>query len=497
MINHILTFSDVILYWDLTDCPCKNCKFYSYLDGALLSESDKTHVTFRGIGKKVAKVEIYTDADKQKLFYKNTFVMPEKPKFIDISKAPYYAKADGKTLNTNAIQSAIDDCGFGECVYIPEGIFLTGALTLHSNMQIFVDKNGTLQGSDRVEDYLPKIKSRFEGLEAECYSPLINIGNIDDRDAVVCENILFYGGGKILGGGTTLSDRIIALEKEHLREYMASLGDKIKTYENENTIPGRYRSKLINICCSKNIIMDNLEMGNAACWNIHMIYSSGITTCNCKIVSKDVWNGDGWNPDSSTDCTIFNCDFSTGDDCVAIKSGKNPEGNIINKPAKNIRVFDCRCDLGHGISLGSEMSGGISDVYVWDCDMRKADVGCSVKTTKKRGGYIKNIHFSKSKLARIRMRSVPFNNDGEGAPEIPVFSDFYFDDICITGVSHEWRQAELKMFDAINLIGFDEDQKIENINFNNITLDSEGFSDKQTISLSLLKNINFTNLNVK
>ncbi len=496
MVKHILSFSDIILYWELGDAE-RNCEFYSYLDGEFKGKSKKTHITFRDIDKKSATVEIYTDEEKKRLFYKESFKLPEKPKFIDISKPPYSAAGGGKTLNTKAIQRAIDACGDGECVYIPKGKYLTGALTLHSDMSIYIEKGGVLLGSENPEDYLPKIKSRFEGLEAECYSPLINIGNIDNRDSVVCKNIKIYGGGRIEGGGLALANRVMVIERERLKDYMATLGDEIKTYENADTIPGRLRPKLINIGCSENVIIDGLEIGNGACWNIHMIYSKNIVTCNSMIFSPDVWNGDGWNPDSSIDCTIFNCVFDTGDDCVAIKSGKNPEGNIINKPCRGIRVFDCRCIKGHGIAIGSEMSGGIEDVRVWDCDMVNADIGLRIKATKKRGGYVKNIYFSRSRVAIVSMASVGYNDDGVGAPTPPIFSDIYLDDIEITAMSHEWRKTEMKQFDAIELLGFDSEHSIENVHFSNITIDTKSSSPVHKLSLQFLKNINISNLNVK
>ena len=96
-----------------------------------------------------------------------------------------------------------------------------------------------------------------------------------------------------------------------------------------------------------------------------MIYCDDIQTDHCTFVSEGVWNGDGWDPDSSTNCTLFASEFFTGDDAIAIKSGKNPEGNEINRPCAHIRVFDCHSDCGHGICIGSEMSGGVEDVQIW------------------------------------------------------------------------------------------------------------------------------------
>ena len=106
-----------------------------------------------------------------------------------------------------------------------------------------------------------------------------------------------------------------------------------------------------------------------------MIYCDDIVTDHCTLRSGGIWNGDGWDPDSSTNCTLFATEFETEDDSVAIKSGKNPEGNAINRPTKHICVFDCHSNGGHGICIGSEMSGGVADVQIWDCDIAASSNG--------------------------------------------------------------------------------------------------------------------------
>ena len=497
MINIKTTFSDLIAYWDLTDCTGENDEFFVYLNGEFVLKTEKTHFTIRNLTEKTGTVDIYTDNEKKILFYHKEYKLSEKPRFIDISKAPYNAAGDGKTVNTDAIQKAIDDCKENECVYIPEGTYLTGALNLHDNMELYIEKGGILLGSTESTDYLPKIWSRFEGHEMECYQSLINMGDISNRDKISCENIIIHGGGKISGGGRPLAENVISVEKERLKEYMESLGDEIKTYETADTIPGRLRPKLINISCTKNVLIDNIEIANGSCWNVHMIYSENVVTCNCSFYSHNVWNGDGWDPDSSVNCTLFNCDFNTGDDCVAIKSGKNPEGNIIGKPCENIKIFDCRCADGHGFTIGSEMSGGVRDVYIWDCDMKNSIYGLEVKATPKRGGYVKNVYVWRCRIPRITMHSVAYNDDGIAAETKPVFSDCVFENLTICGEARDWGQTEIKPCPAIQLVGFDEDYKIKNIVFKDIVLDNGHSSAEQTISLQHVENITLSNISVR
>lgn len=221
-------------------------------------------------------------------------------------------------MNTQNLQRAIDDCGPGQMVYFPKGVFLTGALRLHGDMELYIERDGTLKGSKEPDDYLPRIPSRFEGIEREIYSGLLNIGEMDHDAGCTTKNIVIRGEGTIEGGGKTLAKRVIRQERERLSGYLASLGDGIAEYENSDTIPGRVRPRLIHICNAKNVSISGLSIKSGACWNVHMIYSEHILTYDCKFYSREVWNGDGWDPDSSRDCVIFGCTFDTGDDAVEL-----------------------------------------------------------------------------------------------------------------------------------------------------------------------------------
>ncbi len=496
MIRKIITDTDVILYWDLEDCQGKPA--WVYVDGSLALRTEKTHFTLRNLEQKTLQLAVYIDEAKQECIFKQFLTLGPRPRRIDITQAPYCALGDGVTMNTAAIQRAIDDCGAGECVYIPEGTFLSGALRLHSDMELYIEKGGVLQGSEAPEDYLPKIKSRFEGKEMECYSSLLNLGNIENRDDIVCSNILIRGGGRISGGGKALCFNVIESERERLKDYIASLGEELKTYECNDTIPGRARPRLINISCCQNIVIENVEIYNGPCWNVHMLYSDNIVTCNSSFYSHGVYNGDGWDPDSSTNCTIFNCDFNTGDDCVAIKSGKNPEGNVISKPCTNIRVFDCRCETAHGFVIGSEMSGGVSGVYIWDCDMSNSIYGIEIKGTKKRGGYVRDIHVSRCTVPRVLMHAVGYNDDGIGAPEPPVFADCSFENVRICGEALEYGTYRRIPCNAIEMVGFDADRhSVQNIRFKDVAIGNGRESAPQSLSLQMLKNISFENLTVE
>ena len=225
-----------------------------------------------------------------------------------------------------------------------------------------------------------------------------------------------------------------------------------------------------------------------------MIYSDNIVTHGCTFYSEGVWNGDGWDPDSSTNCTIFGCLFFTEDDCIAIKSGKNPEGNLINRPSRHIRMFDCVSSFGHGIIIGSEISGGIEDVQIWDCDVKSALCGIEIKGTKKRGGYVKNIHIRDCKAAKIMLHSVGYNDDGIPADTPPVFSDCLYENLEIGGeileVDRTWSHDT-----AITVHGFDvPGYAAKNVTFRNITIVGRGKNTEQQFSLRDCENITLENI---
>ena len=490
-INYFATAHSVTFYWDKPDLADKNTVYEFFQDGEKIGQTAKTHFTLKGL---TPDKELQIDVKSDVLSASVTVKTDKQKRLVDVSKAPYFALGDGNTLNTAVLQKAIDDCTVEDVLYFPSGTYMTGALRLHSDMEIFFEDGAVLQGTDNPKDYLPKIWSRFEGTELYCYSSVLNIGNLDRSGGYNCSNIIIHGHGVIASGGEVLGKKVIALEREELKDYLLKLGDKIKECENSDTIPGRVRPRLINMSNAQNVVLSGLTFKNGACWNLHMIYSDSIVTHDCTFISEGVHNGDGWDPDSSTNCTIFGCTFYTGDDSVAIKSGKNPEGNIINKPSRHIRVFDCVSKYGHGICMGSEMSGGIEDVKIWDCDLSNSMYGIEIKGTKKRGGYVRDIHVKDSVLPRIMFHSVGYNDDGISAGIAPFFENCTFDNVTLRGVYQDMKKNVVKC-DAIELCGFDEPgHELRGIVFSNVTLGDLEHPTAQTISLRLCENITFKNI---
>ena len=487
--NWITHEDEIVLYWEKPE-SAQNIRYEVLCNGKSIGETEKTHYSLTGLSSNTAyEIEI-----KPLHFIRTITTLPAK-KRLDVTKQPYCAVGDGSTMNTEALQQALDDCRADEMVYLPKGVYLTGALRLHSDMELYLEEGAVLQGTDRVEDYLPKIWSRFEGTELLCYSSLLNLGELNHDEGHNCCNVVIRGKGTIASGGRTLAERVIEVERDNLKEYLEKLGDKIRECEKPETIPGRVRPRLINMSNCHNIVLSGVSLRNGASWNVHMIYSDTIVTNNCIFYSENVWNGDGWDPDSSTNCTLFDCTFYTGDDSVAIKSGKNPEGNKIGRPTKHICIFDCYAAFGHGITIGSEMSGGVEDVRIWDCDMSDSLCGIEIKGTKKRGGYVRDVHVSDCKTARIMFHSVGYNDDGIAASKPPCFENCSFENVTISGRYYDRHKEEKAYCDAIELVGFDElGHEIKNITFRKVTIGIPKESRRQNISLQLCENITFEDI---
>ncbi len=479
-IEEIMYYADpdrAELWWEKPKGALPGTQYQVSLDGNTIGETEKTHFTIEELesGKE------YTASVNSASI---TFTTPLPCKYIDVTTAPYFAGGDGKTMNTAALQKAFDDCPAGGGVYFPAGTYLTGALRLHSDMELYLEEGAVLQGTADPADYLPRIKSRFEGTEMECYQSLLNLGELDHNSGPNCSNVIIHGRGAIRGGGFPLAWATIQSEKELLKEYLAANADYVATCENDNAIPGRVRGRLINMSNCSNIRISGLTLADGASWNLHMVYSNHIVTDHCTFSSKGTWNGDGWDPDSSEDCTLFACVFHTEDDSVAIKSGKNPEGNEINRPTRHIRIFDCYSSFGHGLCIGSEMSGGVEDVKIWDCDLKNSMVGIQVKGTKKRGGYVRGLHVQDCIVPCLLAVSVSYNDDGIPAPEPPYFEDFTYERVTVTGRSLLEEFTDCR---AIELIGFDEAHPVRNVLFKDVKI-TGGLG----VNTELCENVRFT-----
>ena len=529
------TYSSIAVMWDKPEDYDDVTGYKVYINGeeAAQTAENETYYTAEGLEPDTDYVftvsAVYGKSESEEAG-PITAKTDIKGTVYDVTEEPYNAVGDGVTLDTDAIQAAIDDCGENDIVLIPEGYtFLTGALDLKSDMTLEV--NGTLLSSKNAEDFekvpdenkvysggeaegvvyteeAPKrlIWSRIEGWEQYCYRSLINIGYLDENtdysseDGYVCSNVKICGTGTITGdsyratyapinGGATA---LAIDEGESAEEFY----DFSSSETAENTIRSRIRGRLINVSNAQNVYIKGITAAKPPCWTVHMIYSDNVTTNGVTFNTSGYRNGDGWDPDSSSNCTIFDCSFNTGDDCVAIKSGKNPEGNVVARPSENIKVVGCTSEGGLGLAVGSEMSGGVDGVYVRDCVFSNTRYGIELKANKVRGGYIKNFHVQDSTVDRILVHSVSYNADGAPADSSPVFSDMNFKNVDILGYSNE--KSDPWISTAIELQGFTSDDGsdeyyVRNISFDDITVGTEN-NVTQNISMKYCRDISFNNV---
>jgi polygalacturonase len=322
----------------------------------------------------------------------------------DFDITAYGALADGQTDNTAAIRSAIAAChaAGGGRVVVKDGVFLTAAVHLQSGVNLHVAAGATLKFIPEPAKYLPVVLTRYEGIECLNYSPLIY--------AFEQENIAVTGGGTL--DGSASAETWWAMSRG--TDWAAGLPDSVKLLNElgERGVPvtervfgagHRLRPNFIQPYRSKNILIEGVTVINAPMWVINPVFSSNITVRGVTVSSHGS-NNDGCNPDSSRDVLIENCVFDTGDDCIAIKSGKTADAQRVNTPSENIIIRGCTMKDGHGgVVLGSETGGGVRNVFAEDCvmDSPNLDRALRLKTNAERGGPIENIFFRNVKVGRV------------------------------------------------------------------------------------------------
>jgi polygalacturonase len=275
----------------------------------------------------------------------------------------YGAKADGTTKDTLALQKAIDACAGkgGGVVQLSPGTYLTGPIVLKSRITLQIDAGATLLGSQDKGDY-----PRMQEMREDAVQPLISATNAQD--------VTIRGAGAIDGAGQPWWAEVYA--HKNSPEYVAAR-----------------RPRLIFFDHSKHILIEGVTIRNSASWQVTLYYSDGVTLRNGKILAPQRSpNTDGVDPFSSHHVTIAHMTIDVGDDNVAIKSGQ-PGSEGPDDPSTDITVTDCVFLHGHGMSIGSEVSGGVQNVHVARVQFKDTDNGVRVKSNRDRGGNIGPLDF--------------------------------------------------------------------------------------------------------
>jgi len=370
------------------------------------------------------------------------------------------AVGDGKTVNTQALARAISACAKrgGGRVLVPEGIWLTGPIRLKSGIDLHVSADAELRFSDTFRDYLPVVFTRWEGLECYNYSPLIY--------AKDCENIAITGAGTLNGQGERWWPWKKMQKRGAVRLYqMACDGVPVKK-RIFGTTRDALRPTFIETVNCKNVLVEGITIGSGPMWTLHPLYCDKVLIRKVNIITRGV-NNDGLIIDSTRNVLIEDCFFDTGDDCVVLKSGLNEDGWRVGRPTEKVVVRHCKTKEGHGgVTIGSEMSGDVRDIFVHDCEFNGTNNGIRVKSMRGRGGVVENVWVQDVRMGRISRAALTFSTFYGMSTLVPstrtppIFRNFHLKNIACEYASR-----------AVKIIGLPE-QPLEDFTLEDITINS-------------------------
>ena len=429
------------------------------------------------------------------------------PQFADkdyvITK--FGAKASNTAAkNQKAIQKAIDKCSQkgGGRVIVPSGQrFLTAAIQLKSGVNLVIDEGAVLEFAFEPELY-PIVPTRWEGLDCWNLSPLIY--------AYQAKDIAITGKGTIDGGGSNetwwpwCGSKKFGMKEGGIAQNMGARARLLKYAEDGVPMDERrfgptdgLRPQMINLNQCEGILIEDITLLRSPFWVIHPLLSKDITVRGVHI-NNDGPNGDGCDPESCDRVLIEKCYFNTGDDCIAIKSGRNNDGReggqgkFAGTPSKNIIIRDCKFNNGHGgVVIGSEISGGCQNVYAENCvmDSPSLDRVLRIKTNSCRGGIIENIN----------MRNVTVGQCGEAV--LKLNTDYEPREVCCRGFYPTIRNVTMenvtcqKSKYGVMIVGYQDPKYAYTIN--NITVKNckfNGVYNKPIHQIGLAQDVTYDNL---
>jgi polygalacturonase len=395
--------------------------------------------------------------------------VPDFKKCKTFSIVSFGAIPGDKVKTTQAIAAAISEANKigGGVVIIPEGEWLTGTIHFKSYVNLHLNKGAVLLFDDVPSDYLPAVNTSWEGMECMNYSPLIY--------AWKCKNIAITGEGTIkakMNLWTSWAGRPRPHMESLKRLYNMSYQNVPTTERMMVNDTAHLRPHLIQFNRCENIRLEGFSIVNSPFWTIHMYLSKNILLRKLNVYAHG-HNNDGFDPEMSQNILVENCQFDQGDDAIAIKSGRNQEGWRIQVPTKNLVIRNCTVKNGHQlIAVGSELSGGIENVYVHDCvvnDGAKMFHLVFIKTNERMGGYVNNIYIKNIKAGKMDLGILGIETDVlyQWKDLVPTYvrkltpiKNIYLENVKASNVQFESRifgQKELP---------------VENISLKNVTADS-------------------------
>lgn len=347
----------------------------------------------------------------------------------DFDVTDFGAVGDGTADCTAAFRSAIEKCSSagGGRVLVPRGVFLTGAIHLKSNVNLHVSQGATIRFSTDPGKYLPIVITRWEGIECMSYSALLY--------AYGQENIAVTGRGVLDGQGSPDHwwswkggnwGRPGVPTQNEARKKLLAMGEKGIPVGERVFGEGSYlRPNFFQAYRCKNVLVEGVTFKDSPMWFLHPVLCTNVSVLGVTTEGQGP-NNDGCDPESCSDVLIRDCLFNTGDDCIAIKSGRNNDGRRLNVPSENIVVQGCTMRNGHGgVVVGSEISGGVRNVYAERCtmDSPNLDRALRIKTNAFRGGIIEHIYMRDVRVGQVAEAVLKIDfyyEEGDKGPYTPV-----------------------------------------------------------------------------
>ena len=334
----------------------------------------------------------------------------------DVYITKHGAVGNGATDCTAAIRRAIAACAAagGGRVVVPKGEVLTGAIHLQSGVNLHLTDGAVLRFQRDPTFYLPLVLTRFEGVELMNYSPFIY--------AFERENIAVTGTGTLDGNagdaywwpwkGRDPKNPSNVANQLAARARLIDMGAKGVPVAERVFGDGSYlRPNFVQPYRCKNVLIEGLTIINSPMWELHPVLCTNVTVRNVNIRSHGP-NNDGCDPESCRDVLIEGCTFDTGDDCIALKSGRNEDGRRLNVPIENVVIRDCVMKDGHGgVVVGSEISGGARNIFAERCrmDSPQLDRGLRIKTNSVRGGVTEHVYMRDCQIGTVAEAVVTVN----------------------------------------------------------------------------------------
>lgn len=319
----------------------------------------------------------------------------------------YGAQNDTTFNSLPAILAAINECNSkgGGTVLVPKGNYLLkGSIILKSHVNLHLEEGARLEFSTVPEDYLPMVLTKWEGTECFNYSPLIY--------SYQCVNVAITGKGEIDGNGAEMFNTWKPKEKPAIERLRQMGNDSIPVYERVFGEGWYLRPCMIQFFGCKNVLVEGVKIYDSPFWIIHPVYCDNVIVRDVYIDSNN-YNNDGCDPESSTNVLIEKVDFNVGDDGIAIKSGRDQDGWRVGQATENVIIRDCHF-ARWAITIGSEMSGGVRNIFIENCKIDSCRNGIYFKSNLDRGGFFENLYMRNIQADVCLWGMVNFRTDYHG-----------------------------------------------------------------------------------